>query len=133
MLAAGDESGDELTQMKELILSLSRETDDAVRRKQVAAIFARELDGTAVGDKPPHFTAVFSTALERVGTEVQERAREKAEKEQQEHGANPGDEDGLSAGPRQKTAEELQLWALVDMMVQSKMLVRKATVAPPPG
>jgi len=32
-------------------------------------------------------------------------------------------------GPRVKTAEELQVWALIDMMVQSKLLVSRATRA----
>lgn len=106
--------------MEELIISLSAEQNDEARRERVASIFARELADTSIGDAPPPFTTLFGSALEKVGTELQETAREKAEQQQGGKVEDPGE--------RVQTAEEKQLWALIDMMVQSKTLVRKATV-----
>jgi hypothetical protein len=111
---------EEFAAMKEMILSLSRETDDAERRGRVASMFSRELAGVGEGDQPPRFAEVFSRALETVGTEVQEKARERQQSAEQHEDTTD----------RPKTAEEQQLWALIDMMVQSRVLVRNATAPP---
>lgn len=133
--SSGSDSGsdweEDVQQMEAVILAISRETNDESRREQMRTLFVTELAHTSVGDAPPHFAQVFGSALEKVGGAVQSEARERAEAEQatapQELDAGAENEEYV---PRQKTAEELQLWALIDMMVQSKMLVRKATVAP---
>ena len=116
--SSGEE--EEFAAMKEMILSLSRETDDAERRGRVADMFSRELATVGEGDQPPRFAQVFSRALETVGTEVQEKAREKQQSAEQHE----------DTSDRPKTAEEQQLWALIDMMVQSRVLVRNATAPP---
>ena len=128
----------EMAQMEELVLSLCKEADDALRRQRVESFFAKELSaaGTSIGDHPPRFANLFQVALERVGSSVQERARKQAIQEQEAQQAREenspaavGSSDAVYA-PREKSAEELQLWACVDIMVQSKMLVRRAIVAP---
>ena len=127
-----------MAQMEELVLSLCKEADDALRRQRVESFFAKELSaaGTSIGDHPPRFANLFQVALERVGSSVQERARKQAIQEQEAQQAREenspatvGSSDAVYA-PREKSAEELQLWACVDIMVQSKMLVRRAIVAP---
>ena len=56
---------------------MTQEADDAARRMSVESLFADALAkaGTSIGDEPPRFAHVFSTALERVGSAVQEEAK----------------------------------------------------------
>ncbi len=121
----------ELAQMEELVRSLSKEKNDALRRERVAKMFARELAGVCLGDEPPRFAAAFQVVLEKIGEEVQATAREKLMMAQQQ--ASPAQAwepkppaEGQEYVPREKTAEEVQLWACIDMMVQSKLLVSRA-------
>ena len=114
-----------------LVMSLSRESDDVIRREKLATLFAER--GIEEG-----FADAFEKSLENVGTKVQQIAREKAagreveEKEKNDGESDdnelpPGvsiDEDGSVTLP-ERTSEELQLWALVDMMVQSKVIMKK--------
>jgi len=118
--------------MEAVILAMSQENKDEVRRESVRTLFEKELAFTSVGDAPPHFAQVFGSALDKVGGEVQASARERAEAEQAKspEGLTPDvvaeDAPYVPYVPREKKPDELQLWALIDMMVQSKMLVRKA-------
>lgn len=121
----------ELEQMEELVRSLSKEKNDALRRERVAKMFARELAGVCLGDEPPRFAAAFQVVLEKIGEEVQATAREKLMMAQQQASLAQGWEpkppaEGEEYVPREKTAEEMQLWACIDMMVQSKLLVSRA-------
>ena len=114
-----------------LVMSLSREQDDATRREKLAELF--EGRGLEEG-----FADAFEKSLENVGTKVQQIAREKADIRELEEGGETGstkdnldlppgvsiDEDGTISLP-ERTTEELQLWALVDMMVQSKVIMKK--------
>ena len=118
--------------MEAVILALSQENKDEVRRESVRTLFEKELASTSVGDASPRFAQVFGSALDNVGGEVQASARKRAEAEQAKSpkGLTPDvvteDAPYVPYVPREKTPDELQLWALIDMMVQSKMLVRKA-------
>ena len=128
-LAASDAAAPQDPQaMERLILDLSRQ-EDGPRRQRVAEMFGRALAGVNVGDQPPEFATDFQIALDKVGGEVQELARKKV-LEQQEQMPAASEESAPEEGkyvPREKTAEELQVWALIDMMVQSKLLVSRAT------
>lgn len=138
---------DEVNDMEDLILSLSKESDDDTRREKLAGIMDKELadgsnnaasgddpDGTAVGAETPRFAKLFQSALDNVGEKVQADAREKALEQQQQMNLIDSDDmdaqdggDGSEGGERTKrvkSPEELQLWALIDMMVQSKTLVK---------
>jgi len=123
---------EEVQQMEAVILAMSQENKDEVRRESVRTLFEKELAFTSVGDAPPHFAQVFGSALDKVGGEVQASARERAEAEQAKspEGLTPDvvaeDAPYVPYVSREKKPDELQLWALIDMMVQSKMLVRKA-------
>ena len=126
--------------MDELIISLSMEPTDDSRRGRLAEIFEMELGN----DTPKEFAVAFDAALQRVGTAVQAAARERAaEKTASEAGSlleNRGkngeiDEDSDLKGSGEdaeakgfmaaSNKEERQLWAMIDLMVQSKTIVKK--------
>lgn len=106
------DSEQERKDMKELIVSLSLEPSDESRRERLVGLFGEAL-AKPDGD-PKRFTDLFDKTLIEVGDRVRKEALEKLEQEQ----TIPAD--------GSKTPEELQVWALVDMMVQSKTLVKKA-------
>mmetsp|Transcript_50528 Transcript_50528/g.107630 ORF Transcript_50528/g.107630 Transcript_50528/m.107630 type:complete len:176 (+) Transcript_50528:327-854(+) len=138
---------DEINQMDELILSLSKESDDNKRRDRLAGILDKELadasnsnnacaDGVlekaVLGAEIPRFAKLFQLSLDSIGEKVQADAREVALEQQQRtlnnndgvsDDAKDGNEEG-HAFERVKSQEELQLWALIDMMVQSKTRVK---------
>ena len=60
--------------------------------------------------------------LNRVGSEVQVKAWTKAASSRLIEGGDRVFEEGVK---REKSKEEAQLWAMVDMMVQSKVLIKK--------
>ena len=141
--------------MKDLIIDLSKEGTDDVRRSRLQAIIVQGLEE---GDADT-FSALFQQALEAIGNEVQAEARELAMQRYEERDAaetineeavaasaaaaaapsSSGDSNtnGESSPIRvekvNETSEgtiksplETQLWALVDMMVQSKTMIKKA-------
>lgn len=102
----------ELTDMEELIISLSLEPTDESRRERLAGLFQEVL--TKPNGDPKRFSDLFDRTLIEVGDRVRKEALEKLEQKQNNEGVEG------------KTAEELQVWALVDMMVQSKTMVKRA-------
>ena len=128
--------------MKNLIIDLSKESTDDVRRSRLQSIIVRGLEE---GDAEA-FSQLFQQALEAVGNEVQAEARELAMKRYEEKDAaetineaavasatNNGGDSPIRVETVNETSEgkiksplETQLWALVDMMVQSKTMVKKA-------
>ena len=140
--------------MKDLIIDLSKEGTDDVRRSRLQAIIVQGLEE---GDAET-FSVLFQQALEAVGNKVQAEARELAMQRYEERDAaetineeavaasasaaaasSSGDSNtnGESSPIRvekvNETSEgtiksplETQLWALVDMMVQSKTMIKRA-------
>lgn len=105
----------EVDSMNNLIVSLSKERDDDTRRSKLKGILDEELS-----KQEPHsidFTTLFQRSLNEVGERVQNSAREAAAARVQ--GGEPEEQSV-------KTDEELELWALIDMMVQSKTQFKKA-------
>jgi hypothetical protein len=96
--------------MNNLIVSLSEDSNDASRREKVEIIFAEQLAQPGA----ERFAALFDSVLMTVGERVQTEARKKAIEAQEK-------EDPEQSG------EHLQLWALIDMMVQTKTLVKRAS------
>jgi hypothetical protein len=132
--ASEEYSEAEVIDMKELIRSLSVEPTDHDRRTRVKNIFHEAL-GRPNGS-PKRFTDLFDKILIQFGDEVQNEAKKKYFEEErvareEERPLVVGGDSELSdnddAHPekREKTPEELQLWALVDMMVQTKTIVKK--------
>jgi hypothetical protein len=127
---------EDLQEMRELILSLAREPTDEDRRKRLEQVFQETLARPNGG--PKQFSDLFGVVLTKVGEEVQMEAKEKFFKEQEKlaetietKAANDEATDDTAAETeteteRVKAPEELRLWALVDMMVQSKTIVKKA-------
>lgn len=135
---------EEINSMNKVILSLSKETDDEKRRERLAGLFDSELAydknaGEEVDtNESPRFAQLFQTSLDIVGQEIQTAAREAAEKQLQQDQWREQDTDDTEKDlfkeieatekkrvERVKSSEELQLWALIDMMIQSKTRVKK--------
>lgn len=120
----------EIENMEALILSLSGDQNDQSRRERVAEIFTEEL--AKPNGYPQRFSNLFGKVLIDVGDRVRGEAMQKALQKQQSTEPNEqqqlNDDDAhlSSTGVRQKTTEELQVWALIDMMVQSKTIIKKA-------
>ncbi|KAL3796539.1 hypothetical protein ACHAW5_004441 [Stephanodiscus triporus] len=135
----------EIDDMEKLIVSLSMEPDDDKRRGKLAEILDKELvcalnaesdsQGGIFNSDIPRFAKLFQISLDTIGERVQSAAREVALEKQQQQEQKLADSDcdaddawnstetnGL--GRREKSKEELQLWALIDMMVQSKTRVK---------
>ncbi|KAL9181311.1 hypothetical protein ACHAXT_010116 [Thalassiosira profunda] len=127
--------------MEQLICSLSKESDDDKRREKLAGILDKELSDASADDatkgEVPRFAQLFQVSLDTVGEQVQTAAREAALEKQQsdnglvaalegdaDYGKNGEGADGGDTIERRKSPEELQLWALIDMMVQSKTRVK---------
>ena len=120
-------------------MTLSKESNDDTRREKLAEILDKELtndtsdnsdESADINTEVPRFAQLFQISLDYVGEEVQAAAREVAAQQQQEQEnlsllydkADDGEEGERVM--RVKSQEELQLWALIDMMVQSKTRVK---------
>ncbi len=130
----------EIDDMEKLIVSLSRESDDSKRRGQLAEIPDKELAGallvesdsqnSVINSDIPRFAKLFQISLDAIGKRVQAAARELAlEKQQQMADSEDVNKAGNSIKVdnlvrQEKSKDELQLWALIDMMVQSKTRVK---------
>ena len=148
--AALEFTTDEIQEMEQLILDLSKEQNDDLRRQKLADILDKELvddasSTTTTNDDDddtdsseitlpqeiPRFAQLFQYSLDNIGEKVQTAAREKAMElnENSLHviedtsGAE-NTEPGTTGSERIKSDEEMQLWALIDMMVQSKTRVK---------
>lgn len=104
-------SDDEISKMDDLIKKLSGERDDVERRDKVAQVLGEKLlqpDGHGSSDR---FARLFEERLNAVGDDVRTKAAAEAE----------------AAGENGQPSEEMgkQLWALVDMMVQSKIFFKQ--------
>jgi hypothetical protein len=141
-----DYTAAEVEEMEQLILSISREATDPLRRDRLRAIFIEALSQPN-GDDPQRFIDLFNETLIIVGDRVKLEAQQKFLKlqelqELQEAEAvaakddvdndessltppPPPPDEATPEVPREKTPDELQLWALIDMMVQSKTIVKK--------
>lgn len=120
---------DEMDGMDKIVISLSKESDDDKRRQRLAEILDQILAGApTVNNEIPRFAKLFQLSLDTIGGEVQTDARGKALVQQQQNefdGEDVNDtSDGTERVKRVKSPEELQLWSLIDMMVQSKTRVK---------
>lgn len=113
-------------------VTLSMESNDEKRREKLSGILEKELKSTTGNDTPelnaevPRFAKLFQLSLDNVGERVQTAAREKATERQEAETSSETDEtqDEKDVVERVKSEEELQLWALIDIMVQSKTAVK---------
>lgn len=103
--------------MQDIINYLSKISDDSQRRDELT----RKFDGAS-----PEFAKLFQSELIVVGNQVQEEAKKLAmdpEKNNKERMDEASDSTNASTGS--KNDQQQQLWALVDMMVQSKLIIKR--------
>lgn len=101
--------------MDDLILSLSLIVQDAERRDKVAQMLGEKLlepNGLGSSDR---FVALFDERLNTIGNEIRTKAATQAEAQKEE---------GAPASSESSSGK--QLWALIDMMVQSKIIFKQA-------
>ena len=125
-------SEEELQKMDDLIISLSLEPTDESRRERLQSIFDEEL--AKPNGAPQHFSDLFSHMLVIVGDRVKLEAQEyaaqltvKAEKEKAEADAEESDDEGKKEKDGIAFAGQRQLWGLVDMLIQSKTIIKRAS------
>jgi hypothetical protein len=143
-LTAGSSSPDytdtEREDTRDLIISLSLESTDHDRRMRLKELFHEAL--ARPNGMPKRFTDLFDVTLAEVGDEIQREAKKKffeaqaaeqAKAKSSDEASDDADVDVVDDENDKdggedldlKTPDELQLWALVDMMVQSKTIVKK--------
>lgn len=125
-----------MQEMEQWILSLSLDSDDASRRDKLASLFAEKL---RCSDRS--FVPLFDRTLIVVGDRIRAQATAAAAHTAADRGPSGGggkqgadadeEEQGqfvprIAPPPPPKSPTECQLWALIDMMVQSKTIVRKS-------
>lgn len=127
----------EVQEMEDLILTLSKEPTDESRRTRLKSVFTEAL--ARPNGAPKRFSNLFDQTLIVLGDRIREKAMQKALEAQQAgayssaEGHQPEeDASGKSATASDdymagKSEEERQVWALVDMMVQSKTIVKRAS------
>jgi hypothetical protein len=126
----------EVTKMQDVIVSLSLESNDEIRRSRLTQIMEVGLAGPNGG--PKRFTVLFDRVLTQVGEQFQKDALEKYSKQAPSSSAmEPTSDESLdtetdsvpekdeNTKPVEKSPEEIRLWALVDMMIQSKTMIKK--------
>jgi len=103
----------EISKMNDLIIDLSMERDDTQRRNMVAQVSGEKLLQPYGLGSSDRFVQLFDEQLNKVGNDIRTQAAADAEQ--------GGDRN-------ERPSEEMgkQLWALVDMMVQSKIIFRQA-------
>ncbi|GKY95333.1 hypothetical protein MPSEU_000496200 [Mayamaea pseudoterrestris] len=129
LVSSSGYSDAEVGEMESLILNLSNLPTDESRRTKVAQIFNETFSASADGlNKSKRFCELFDIILIRVGDQVRREAAEPMGVAASDSDATASEVAAINPKvERTKTKEELQLWALVDMMVQSKTLVKRAT------
>ena len=119
--------------MDDLIISLSLEPTDESRRERLQSIFDEEL--AKPNGAPQHFTDLFSHMLVIVGDRVKLEAQEYAAKltaEAEVAKAAAGEsaieeKQGEQEKDTEPFAQQRQLWGLVDMLIQSKTIIKRAS------
>ena len=138
-----DYSDDEIQDMRSLILSLSLEPNDSSRRARLNDIFSDAYQRSD-GVSPQRFGALFDRMVIKIGDEKQNEAKQRyfeaqAGSQQQDEDSEPLSNEQNNAGSgkdggqkveREKSPDELQLWALVDMMVQVKTIIKRGISSP---
>jgi hypothetical protein len=128
-----DYTDEEIQDMRQMILSLSLEGTDESRRSRLENVFSEFFQRT--NGMPDRFATLFDRLVIKIGDEVQTEAKKRFYEAQaatatiEQEGdkiSSDGDNELADDGKREKLPDELQLWALVDMMVQAKTLAKKA-------
>ena len=103
--------------VREMILTLSLESDDEKRRSRLSSLLEEKLKQSDDVDSAK-FAHLWDTNIIQIGGEVQNEARAEA-------ASKPTATNGDVISDREKSQKEKQLWAMVDMMIQSKSIIKK--------
>ena len=107
----------ETVEIRQLITEISFEKNDEIRRRKVECTLMENIDQNDA-EAGARFAMLWDKTLIEIGGEIQNAARAKVEIKNK-------DKQELNGTKNGKSDEELKLWALVDMMVQSKALIKK--------
>jgi len=131
---SNDSDGDKIIALELLIISLAEEPTDDQRREKLKLIYSEKMSKSKL--EAQEFATLFDTTLIRMGEEIQQRARQKAEELNRQQKSvekvSEGGDDSSQESEKEKkeiassSKEEKKLWAFIDMMVQSKSLAKKA-------
>jgi hypothetical protein len=114
--------------MEEMIISLCFDPDDSSRRLKLSKLFEANLLNKDGGNS---FIKLFDQVLIIVGDRMRLEAENVARQTTQNDIDGRSDGSALPSFPfpaQQKSLTEGRLWACIDMMVQSKILVKQAKV-----
>lgn len=117
---ADEDTSSEIKEVKDIILSVSKEEDDEKRRSNLSSLL-----NTKISEGDQQFLQIWDKAIIQLGEELQAEARKKAIETQTTQ--TESNDANNKVKEMKKSKEEIQLWALVDMMVQSKTLIKKAS------
>jgi hypothetical protein len=114
-----------------LIMDLSKETNDEIRREKLSSLLKERLNQED-SVEAAKFALLWDKIVIEIGSKVQEEARAKAE----ESAISQSGEKNVNSDPEVtsdhndstgvKSGEELKLWAMIDMMIQSKHIIKNA-------
>jgi hypothetical protein len=130
--ALPEPSASDVTQMDQLIIKFSLEQNDETRRQALVNLFTEELSKSE--GVLQQFVECFDKCLIKIGDEVRQQAMNQVILKQQQplmdKKSTLEEMDDRVVEPdfvstKAKTKTEMQVWALVDMMIQSKMIVKK--------
>jgi hypothetical protein len=116
-----------VTKMNDLLESLSLEPTDEGRRQRLARTFEEESGEQGFADLFQQQLVVFGNDIRAILMQQQQQLQgprssfAEDESESSSTSSNDSQQNGFMSA--EKSTEEKQLWALVDMMVQSKTLV----------
>ena len=126
-------------EIRELIISISLESDDVKRRKLLSETLEEKLNQEDVS-AAAKFAHLWDVNIIKIGEQIQNEARAEAQNKadtldsaatdsaSDNYSEDDNDNDGNTAGSTssiEKSMKEKQLWSMVDMMVQSKTLIKK--------
>jgi len=120
-------SQDEINTIENLIVDIAKEPTDESRRDRLFTVFTNQYTSATDDDVKEssfrRFATLFDETIIRMGQVVQTKAREKAAEQQRQQSLEEKTEESTEAP--EKSQEEKELWAYVDMMIQSKALAKK--------
>lgn len=118
-------------EIRELILTLSLESDDETRRTKLSSLLGERLQNQDNVEYAAKFAHLWDLNIIQIGGEIQNEARIEAEQKQSSDSSSSLEDgekekaNGESIAVDARSEKEKQLWSMVDMMVQSKSVIKK--------
>ena len=116
----------ERIEIRNIILNISKEKNDETRRSKLHLLLHDRVASENDPIEAARFLRTWDTELIEIGGSVQKQAQD-GFSQQDYSEANSAEESSIrkSEVGKEKSDIELQLWALIDMMVQSKTFAKK--------